>query len=128
MAEVVGAFPGVQIGYLCVVAAGAPSESILRGMWGSGRVPPPPPWVIPDLSGILPKDTDTTPVPGGGVSGGSTNQTNLRVYFLHRHVRDTIVIMEEGSRTYPRCPKYEIFLSYLDINVWHPFMHLCFWG
>ena len=33
-----------------------------------------------------------------GCLGGASNWTNLQVHFLHRHVRDTIVILEEGNQ------------------------------
>ena len=33
-----------------------------------------------------------------GCLGGASNWTNLQVHFLHRHVWDTIVILEEGNQ------------------------------
>ena len=39
--------------------------------------------------------------PVEGCPGGATNRTNLRVHFAHRHVWDTIVILEEGNQNYP---------------------------
>ena len=32
-----------------------------------------------------------------GCSGRATTQTSMRVHFWHRHVRDTVVILEEGN-------------------------------
>ena len=40
--------------------------------------------------------------PVAGFQGRVTNRTNLRVHFMHHHVRDAIVTPEEGNRTYPR--------------------------
>ena len=36
---------------------------------------------------------------------GTKNSTNLPVKLVHCHMRDTIDILEEGKRIYPRCPK-----------------------
>ena len=33
-------------------------------------------------------------------------------------MRDTIVILEEGSRPYPWCPKRDIFVSHKALNSW----------
>ena len=33
--------------------------------------------------------------------GRMTTRTNLRIHFVHRHMWDTIVILEEGNRTPP---------------------------
>ena len=52
------------------------------------------------------------------------NQTNLRVHFVHRHVWDTVVILEEGNRTYPQCFKCGMFFMRWDINDRHPSMDL----
>ena len=38
--------------------------------------------------------------------------------------RDKIVILEEGNRTYPRCPKRDMFLSQWDLNIRHPYTYL----
>ena len=37
-----------------------------------------------------------------GCLGGASNWTNLRVRFAHLHAQDTIVILEEGNKPYPR--------------------------
>ena len=51
--------------------------------------------------------------------GGDSNRTNLRVQFAHRHVRDTIVILEEGNPPYPRCPMCDMFMSHKSLNSPH---------
>ena len=48
----------------------------------------------------------------GEISGGSTIWTNFRVHFVHCHMLDTIVILEEGNRPYPRCPNCDMFVSH----------------
>ena len=44
---------------------------------------------------------------------------------MHRHVRYVLVILEEGSRPYPRCPQYDMFVPQKALNVWHPTNTLC---
>ena len=34
----------------------------------------------------------------------------MGVHFLHRHVWDTILILEEGNPPHPRCPRCEIMV------------------
>ena len=41
------------------------------------------------------------------------------MYFTHLHVQDTIVILEEGNRSYPRCPQCDIFVPKNSLNVRH---------
>ena len=36
--------------------------------------------------------------------------TAMRVYFLHRHVRDTVVVLEEGNLPHPRCPRCDMLV------------------
>ena len=60
----------------------------------------------------------------GGVVGAS-NHTNLRVHFAHFHMRETIVILEEGKQLYYRCPKCEIFVSNKALNGWHLTTEFC---
>ena len=54
--------------------------------------------------------------PVEGCLGGASNRSNLPVHFAHRHVRDTIVILEEGNRPYPRCPKCDVSVSHKPLN------------
>ena len=51
-----------------------------------------------------------------GFLGGASSCTNLWIYFSHRHVRDTIVILEEGNHPYPRCPQCDMFVPQKDLN------------
>ena len=52
-----------------------------------------------------------TAFPVGGCPGRSMRRSTLRLHFLHRHVRDTVVILEQGSHPLRRCPKCDIFLN-----------------
>ena len=44
----------------------------------------------------------------------------MQVHFLHRHVLDTVVILEEGNFSHPRCPQYDILVPYCILNKRHP--------
>ena len=43
----------------------------------------------------------------------------LRVHFVHRHVQDTIVVLEEGNHPLLCCPKCDIFVTFEALNVMH---------
>ena len=60
-----------------------------------------------------------------GFQGGVTSLTNLWVHFLHRHIKDTIVILEEGNQPYPHWNKCEMFFSQRSLNGRHPSTALC---
>ena len=55
--------------------------------------------------------------PVEGFQGGATRQTKLWVHFVHHHVRDVVIILEEGNQPYLRCPKCDMFLLHKDPNV-----------
>ena len=40
--------------------------------------------------------------PVEGCRGQAAMWTGMRVYFLHRHVRDTVIILKEGNLSHPR--------------------------
>ena len=43
----------------------------------------------------------------------------MRVHFLHRHVHDTVVILEEGNLPLPRCPRCDLQVSRKALNRRH---------
>ena len=57
--------------------------------------------------------------------GRAFNCTNLQINFAHRHVRETIIILEEGSRPRPCFPECNIFVPWKVLNGWHPYMAMC---
>ena len=60
-----------------------------------------------------------------GCLGGASNRYNIQVHFAHRHVRDTIVILEEGKWPYTCFPKYDMIMPHKAQNVWH-LVNKCF--
>ena len=43
----------------------------------------------------------------------------LRVHLLHRHARETMVILEEGNPPHPRYPCCDILVPWVDLNGGH---------
>ena len=43
----------------------------------------------------------------------------MRVYFVHRQVHDTVVILEEGNLSLPRCPRCDLQVSRRALNERH---------
>ena len=43
----------------------------------------------------------------------------MRVHFVHRHVQDTVVILEEGNLPLPRCPRCDLQVSRKALNGRH---------
>ena len=87
--------------------------------WGDREAPPPRPRESQTYRVYSPKHMLRLWCPVEGCMGGDSNQTNLRVQFAHRHVRDTIVILEEGNLPYPRCPMCDMFVSHNSLNSPH---------
>ena len=46
-------------------------------------------------------------------------RTAMRVHFWNRHVRDTVVILEEGNLPQPRCPMCDILVTWREMNGMH---------
>ena len=40
----------------------------------------------------------------------------MRVHFLHRHVQDTLVILEEGNPPHPWCPQCDMLVPWRALN------------
>ena len=51
-----------------------------------------------------------------GFPGVSATQAAMRVHFVHRHVHDTVFILEEGNLPLPRCPLCDLQVSRKALN------------
>ena len=51
--------------------------------------------------------------------GVLATQAEMRVHFLHRHVHNTVVILEEGNLPLPRCPRCDLQVSRKELNGHH---------
>ena len=54
--------------------------------------------------------------PVTGCLGGASSRINLQIHFARRHVQDTIMILEEGSHPYPRCPQCDMSVPQKTLN------------
>ena len=43
----------------------------------------------------------------------------MRIHFLHLHVRDTVIIMEEGNLSHPRCSRCHMMVPWRELNGRH---------
>ena len=59
-------------------------------------------------------------LPVEGCKGMSGMSTGLRVYFLYSHVRDTMVILDEGNLPHSQCPCCDILMPWAALNGHHP--------
>jgi hypothetical protein len=61
--------------------------------------------------------------PVEGCSGRANARAALRAHFMYKHVRDTLVILEEGNL--PRCERCDMFVPYMVLNSRHPSTTAC---
>ena len=54
-----------------------------------------------------------------GCPGVSATQAAMRVHFVHQHVHDTVVILEEGNLPLPRCPRCNLQVTRKALNGRH---------
>ena len=57
--------------------------------------------------------------PVEGCPGVSATRAAMRVHFVHRHVYDTVVILEEGNLPLPRCPRCDLQVPRRALNGRH---------
>ena len=54
-----------------------------------------------------------------GCPGVSETRAAMRVHFVHRHVHDNVVLLEEGNLPLPRCPRCDLQVSRKALNGRH---------
>ena len=47
------------------------------------------------------------------------------MHFWRRHVRDIIIILEEGNLPHPRCTNCDMFVPWRDLNGRHKSIEMC---
>ena len=57
--------------------------------------------------------------PVEGCPGLLATRTAIRVHFVHLHVHDTVVMLEEGNLPLPRCPRCNLQVSRKALNERH---------
>ena len=54
-----------------------------------------------------------------GCPGALATRTAMRVHFVHRHVQDIVVMLEEGKLPHPRCPRCDLQVPRKVLNGRH---------
>ena len=62
----------------------------------------------------------TRKFPVAGCSDRVATRTAMRVHFVHRHVLDTVAILEEGNFPHPRCAQCNMLVPWRALNGRHP--------
>ena len=57
--------------------------------------------------------------PVEGFPGQVGTRTSMRMHFFSRHVRDIVIILEEGNLPHPRCPRCDMLVPCKAINGRH---------
>ena len=57
--------------------------------------------------------------PVEGCPGALATITAMRVHFVHRHVHDTVVMLEKGNLPLPRCPQCKLQFPRKALNGRH---------
>ena len=63
--------------------------------------------------------------PVEGCPGVSETRAAMRVHFVHRHVHDTVVILEEDNLPLPWCPRCDLQVSRKALNGRHMETNQC---
>ena len=63
-----------------------------------------------------------------GCSDRASIRMAMRVNFWYRHVRDTVVILEEGNLPHPWCPLCDMLVLWKALNGTHRRTEKCTWG
>ena len=67
----------------------------------------------------FPKKGGPRRCPVEGCPGALATRTAMRVHFVHRHVQDTVVMLEEGNLPHPRCPRCDLQVPRKALNGRH---------
>ena len=69
------------------------------------------------VQGVIYADDRDIVMPGQGLQGGeTTTRYNLWVHFVHRHLRDTIVILGEVNHRLFLGPDYVMLAPWMELN------------
>ena len=83
-------------------------------------------WETPSQAGypqlyrmLFPTAVGLQDLPVEGYCGRVATNTAIIVYFLHRQVRDILVILDEGNLSHPRLPRCDIMVPWVALNGQH---------
>ena len=73
----------------------------------------------------LPTKGGTRVCPVEGCPGRARTQTEMRIQFWRRHVRDIVVVLEEGNLLHPRCSQCYMLVPWRTLNGKHQVTAMC---
>ena len=73
----------------------------------------------------FPAKGDPRGCPVEGCPGRAATRTAMRVHFLHRHILDTMVILEEVNLPHPRCTQCDMLVPQRALNGRHLYTAQC---
>ena len=97
-------------------------HNIGRGTQWENILPPAEPHIYREP---LPNMAGSMGLPFKGCRGQATSHTNIWIQFLHHHVQDMIVILEEGKPPHPRYPECNTFVPWVAQNQRHLATFIC---
>ena len=62
------------------------------------------------------------------LTGRATIRSTLWVNFVHGHMWDTVVIMDKGSHPLPCFPKFDMFVTWRELNARNQATVMCYRG
>ena len=60
-----------------------------------------------------------------GCPGRVGTRTAMKVHFWRQHVRDVVIILEEGNLPHPRCPRCNMLVPWRSLNGRHKSISMC---
>ena len=67
----------------------------------------------------------TRECPVEGCPGRAGTRTAMKVHFWRLHVRDVVIILEEGNLPHPRCQQRDILVPWRSLNGRHKNTAMC---
>ena len=68
---------------------------------------------------LFPSAVGPRECPAEEYRGRAMTRTAMIVNFLHIHVQETVIILEEGNLSHPWCPQCDILVPCKALNGWH---------
>ena len=73
----------------------------------------------------FPTEGGTKECPVEGCPGRSRMRTAMRVHLWRRHLRDVVIILEEGNLPHPRCSRCDMLVPWRSLNGIHKSTAMC---
>ena len=77
------------------------------------------------ISDIIPDQGGARECPVEGCPGRAGTRTAMKVHFWRRHVRDIVIILEEGNLPHPRFSRCDMLVPWRSLNGRHKNTAMC---